>query len=207
MPALSSDSVFINCPFDEAYKPLLHAIIFCVIRCGFVPRSAQETDDASDLRIEKIARLIADCKYGIHDISRTEQDAATGLPRFNMPFELGVFWGCKKFGTGQNKKKVALVFEKESYSYLKYLSDLNGVDPKAHANKPGLVIKAIRNWLHTNSGRSTIPTAHTVQENYKTFTEHTLPLMLKESNTTLNDLTFNDYCTYVATTLNMQINP
>src|SRR5262249_5963635 len=30
------------------------------------------------------------CKYGIHDISRTEVTSASGLPRFNMPLELGV---------------------------------------------------------------------------------------------------------------------
>lgn len=29
-------------------------------------------DDSSEVRIDEIVRLIRECKYGIHDISRTE---------------------------------------------------------------------------------------------------------------------------------------
>jgi hypothetical protein len=41
-------------------------------------------DDASEVRIEKIAKIIAACRFGIHDICRTEPDETTGLPRFNV---------------------------------------------------------------------------------------------------------------------------
>lgn len=123
-----TDSIFINCPFDDEYSVLLRALIFTIYRCGFVPRSALEEDDASDIRIEKIVRLIEKCKYGIHDISRTELDQKTLLPRFNMPFELGIFWGAKKFGKKIHNEKNALIFEREKYNYQKYFSDLNGVD-------------------------------------------------------------------------------
>src|SRR5437867_12511026 len=63
--------VFINCPFDRQYKPLFEAIVFAVFDCGLWP-SALEIDDASEVRIDKIFKIIADCKYGVHDISRTE---------------------------------------------------------------------------------------------------------------------------------------
>ena len=69
-----NDNVFINCPFDPAYKPLFDATVFAVHDCGFIPRCALEEDDASQVRIEKIYEIIADCRYGIHDISRIELD-------------------------------------------------------------------------------------------------------------------------------------
>ena len=46
--------------------------------------------DRYDLRLLKILCIIGECRLGIHDISRTELDAASGLPRFNMPLELGL---------------------------------------------------------------------------------------------------------------------
>ena len=33
-----SDHVFINCPFDDQYKPLFNAIVFAIHDCGFVAR-------------------------------------------------------------------------------------------------------------------------------------------------------------------------
>src|SRR5579875_1306559 len=169
MTASYTDSIFINCPFDDEYADLLRALVFTIYRCGFVPRSALEEDDASDLRIEKIVRLIEKCKYGIHDISRTELDHKTSLPRFNMPFELGIFWGAKKFGKKIHKEKTALIFEKEKYNYQKYFSDLNGVDVKAHGNNVEQIISAVRNWLHTTSGRKTIPSAEIIRKNFVEF--------------------------------------
>ncbi len=68
----SATSVFINCPFDAQYRPLFEAIVFAVFACGFRPRCALEIDDASQVRIDKIFKIIAECKYGVHDISRTE---------------------------------------------------------------------------------------------------------------------------------------
>jgi transcription initiation factor TFIIIB Brf1 subunit/transcription initiation factor TFIIB len=60
-----------------------------------------EVSDASQVRIEKIAGIIAACKFGIHDISRTELDPTTHLPRFNMPLELGLFLGREAFRIAQ----------------------------------------------------------------------------------------------------------
>jgi hypothetical protein len=88
-------NVFLNCPFDEAYKPMFDVIHFTVHKCGFVLRSAQEAMDTATVRIDKILRLISESKYSIHDLSRIEyrQDAALRpefdipLPRFNMPLE------------------------------------------------------------------------------------------------------------------------
>ena len=112
----------------------------------FVPRSSLETENALENRLSKIEKLIEDCKYGIHDISRTEVNAGA-LPRFNMPFELGIFFGAKKFGGLKQKRKTALVLEHTRYLYQQYISDLNGIDIKDHNNDPEKVIKIIRDWL------------------------------------------------------------
>jgi hypothetical protein len=107
--------VFINCPFDDAYRPLFEAIVFAVQDCGYIARCSLEVTDASQVRIERIAGIIASCKFGIHDISRTELDPATNLPRFNMPLELGMFLGAKRFGPSKHKSKTCLILDVERY--------------------------------------------------------------------------------------------
>lgn len=100
MPSrLRTKDVFINCPFDDTYKPTLHAILFAVYDLSFTARSALEVDDASELRLDKIMRIIGQCAYGIHDISSVGLSSGTNLPRFNMPLELGLYLGCKRFGS------------------------------------------------------------------------------------------------------------
>jgi len=95
------DNVFINCPFDKQYKPIFNAIVFAIHDAGFVARCSLEVIDSGQTRLETIISIIAECKYGIHDISRTETSGKTKLPRFNMPFECGLFWGCFEYGGGK----------------------------------------------------------------------------------------------------------
>lgn len=188
MPS-SSDSVFINCPFDEQYMPLLRAMVFSIYRCGFYPRCAMEEDDGLDNRLSKILRIIEACKYGIHDISRTELNPG-GLPRFNMPFELGLFYACKHYGNGHSNK-VAAIFEHTKYSYQQTISDLNGVDTKDHNGDYKILIRKISTWLATASKRKTIPGYLIIIDDFDLF-ELNLPLILLESGLTLENLTFND---------------
>lgn len=90
--------VFINCPFDRAYRPLLRALLFAIHDCGFRARSALEVEDSGEVRVQKIIRIIKESPLGIHDISRVELDPSSNLPRFNMPLELGLFMGAKVYG-------------------------------------------------------------------------------------------------------------
>ena len=46
--------VFVNCPFDDEYRPMFQTIVFSVIGCGFFPRCALETADSGEVRIDKI---------------------------------------------------------------------------------------------------------------------------------------------------------
>jgi hypothetical protein len=107
--------VFINCPFDPEYEAIFRALLFAIHALGFKPRSSKEFDDSGQMRMEKLYDIIRDCRYGIHDISRTELHPDSGLPRFNMPFELGVFFGAKRLGSEGQHAKRALVLDVEPY--------------------------------------------------------------------------------------------
>ncbi len=149
-------SVFVNCPFDDAYKPMFEAIVFAVFDCGYRPRCALEAYDAGEARIEKIVALVRNCRLGVHDISRTELNAAS-LPRFNMPFELGLFLGAKRFGNAVQRRKICLVLDREPYRYQAFLSDIAGQDIAAHGGEPARAIGAVRDWLAAGQRRRPPP--------------------------------------------------
>ncbi len=157
MPAAPNASVFINCPFDSEYQPLFEAIVFCVAACGFIPRCTLELTDAGEVRIENIYRLINQCNHGIHDISRTEvADQPYALSRFNMPLELGIFLGAKRFG-GRSSQKRCLIIDRAPYRYKRFISDIGGQDIKAHNKRPATAIRHVRDWLQSAPGKTAIP--------------------------------------------------
>ena len=201
-----NDNVFINCPFDSAYKPLFDAMIFTVHDCGFISRCALEEDDASQVRIDKIYSIIADCRYGIHDISRTELDRNSGLPRFNMPLELGIFLGAKKFGIEAQKRKKCLILDIEPYRYQQFISDIAGQDIQTHNNSSKEVITHVRNWLRTASRRETIQGSSIIWRRYQDF-RRDLPQTARECQLTVEDLIFNDYTLVVTHWLRTKAKP
>lgn len=140
-------NVFINCPFDEVYLPLFRAMIFTVHDMGFRARSALEARNAGKVRIDKIQDIIAECKYSIHDISRTQIDKRYRLPRFNMPLELGIDLGCKRFGEGHEQEKVILVLDVQRFRYQRFISDIAGQDVYSHGGTQKQIVAQIRDWL------------------------------------------------------------
>ena len=190
-------NVFLNCPFDSDYKRLFNAMVFAVHDCGFIARCALEEEDASQVRIDKIYDIIADCRYGIHDISRTELDKNSELPRFNMPLELGVFLGAKKFGTDEQERKNCLILDKERYRYQQFISDIAGQDIQAHNNNPEEIVTVTRNWLRTASKRQTIPSGSIIWGRYQEFIRD-LPQLVQECQLEVDELIFNDYTSVLA---------
>ena len=198
-----ASNVFINCPFDEEYTPVLDAIVFAVFDCGFIPRSALEEDDGGDVRFEKIKRLISISKFGVHDISRTELDNINDLPRFNMPLELGVFIGATKFGDTHQRKKNTLILDMKPHRYQVFMSDIAGQDIRSHENEPSQAISHIRNWLNAASGRRTIPGGAAINARYRRF-QLELPNICEELQLTVDEITYNDYCNFVSDWLQEQ---
>jgi hypothetical protein len=191
-----NELVFINCPFDDAYLPLLRATVYTVYRCGFFPVSALADNNALENRIDKIFRMIEQCRYGIHDISRIELSSSQ-LPRFNMPFELGLFFGASHYGNDKQRKKNAMVFEGRQHQYRQYLSDISGIDIWAHNNDAHTLIRLVRNWLAAVSRRRTIPHAPTVISNYDEFILQLPTIVSRLKYNSIDEITFNDYCQIV----------
>lgn len=140
-------NVFINCPFDEAYYDLLRPLLFTISYLGFTPRIALERLDSGESRILKIVELIQSSMFGVHDLSRLKASKEGEFFRLNMPFELGIDYGCREFGVATCKSKKMLIMVAEPYAYQAAISDLAGSDVKAHGNNAEKVVEIIRNWL------------------------------------------------------------
>jgi len=198
--------VFINCPFDRAYRKLFYAIVFAVKDCGYIARSALEISDAGEVRLAKISKIISECGVGIHDISRTELDRPSRLPRFNMPLELGMFLGAKEFGDARQRSKISLVLDRSEHRYEKFCSDLKGCDISAHQRKPEAAIHAVRDFLRNAQPRLSIPGEKLIQRRYLRFLK-TLPLSCKQLGVRADGLIFNDYNTFVERWLEREAEP
>ncbi|MEA2162412.1 MAG: hypothetical protein QOK37_539 [Thermoanaerobaculia bacterium] len=161
-------NVFINCPFDDAYTPIFEAIVITIQACGFRAMCARSRLNSGEVRIHKIIDMIADCRYSIHDLSRTELDQTNALPRFNMPLELGIDVGCRAYGRDQ-KRKTFLVFDRDRFRFQKYVSDIAGQDIANHGDDPELAIARVRDWLRGESKRTDIPGAKAMRSKYSNF--------------------------------------
>ena len=192
-----ANHVFINCPFDENYEPIFDALIFAVFDCGFVVRSALEVDDSSQGRLDKIFAIIDQCKFAIHDLSRTELDPATHLPRFNMPLELGIFLGAKRYGGGHNAEKNCLILDTERFRYQRFISDISGQDIKAHSNAFAKAVACVRDWLNHVSARTTIPGPEAILRRYDRY-KGQLPEICQALQLRPHELTFKDKAAFTA---------
>lgn len=184
-------NVFINCPFDPGYSKLFNAIVFAVQLSGFVPRCSKEADNAGSTRLHKIQDIVAECKYSIHDLSRTEP-GLYNLPRFNMPLELGIDLGAKRYGSHRQKHKSLLILDKRPYRYQRFISDINGQDIWGHSDRPKQAILRVRNWLSTETGSATIPGGEYIHRRYLAF-KRDLPKLCEPFRFDVNDLTFGNY--------------
>jgi hypothetical protein len=200
IPSSFKQNVFINCPFDEIYTPLFNAIVFTLHDMGFRPRCALEASNAGQFRLDKIQDIISECKYSIHDLSRTELDTASGLPRFNMPLELGLDLGCKRFGSNYQREKICLVLDTEPYRYQIFISDISGQDIKAHQGDLKTLISVVRDWLRLelDPQKVIVPGGAKIFRRYKDF-QQALPAICAKLSWDLKRLPFADFSYAVAT--------
>jgi hypothetical protein len=196
-------SVFINCPFDRDYQPLFEAIIFTVFDCGFRPRCALDTEDGGQVRMEKIFGLIGDSKLSINDLCRVDLDSTTNLPRFNMPLELGIFLGARRFGQGSQRKKRCLIMDRERYRYRAFISDIAGQDIREHGDAPTRAIQIVRDWLRSQSQNSKMPGGKAIVERYEAFRAK-LPELCRDARLDEDDLIWIDYTELVWSWLNLR---
>jgi hypothetical protein len=189
--------VFINCPFSADYQNLFEALLFTIRRSGFRPRCALENDDGGEIRFEKICKIIAECSYGVHDISKTEPDAKSGLPRFNMPLELGLFLGARNFGGPKHARKKALILDREPYRYQAFMSDISGQDIHSHGADIATLIERVASWLRRQARDRGVPGGRAISAEFARF-QIDLPTLAASNLLQREELTFADLATIAA---------
>lgn len=163
-------SVFVNCPFDEEFAPILQAVAFCIVYLGFFPRLAPENADNAAARLDRIIDLIRGSKYGIHDLSRCKSTQVDEYARMNMPFELGLDHACRRYGPPPLAEKRILILEDARYDYMRALSDISGWDIHAHSGDHEKAVRHVRSWLIAQADAPVVGAA-LIQGKYIAFQE------------------------------------
>jgi len=182
-------NVFINCPYDAEYWPFFDAICFTIQACGFNPRCALETMDSGKNRMERIYQIISQSRFSVHDLSRVELNSA-GLPRMNMPLELGIVLGARQFGGMEHQNKLCLVLDVEEHRYHKYISDISGQDIHIYSGDISALIAILRNFLSEFVG-AFLPGYVELSARYAQY-RAALPYVCIDLNLTEDGLSFPD---------------
>jgi len=151
----SRDRVFLNIPYDKKFERLFLAYIAGISAFGMVPHATLEIPDSSR-RLEKILKLARSCEYSVHDLSRVQLDPAKPrVPRFNMPFELGLCVADANRREGQRQNW--FIFEAEANRVDKSLSDLKGTDPRIHGATVRGVLSGLCNVFRRPGRQPSVP--------------------------------------------------
>lgn len=163
-----------------------------MLACGLQPRCALEELDSGAVRLDRIARLIESCGFAIHDLSRVETGGRRSLPRFNMPFELGLDIGCKRFGSGAVRNKRILILDARKYRYQAFISDIAGQDVQPHNKATRTIIKRVRDWLRVWTADGDLSGEMTILRWFRRFSRN-LPELCRRAGLDRKNLLFVDY--------------
>ena len=141
-------TVFVNCPFDTAYRGSLDAIVFTCVHAGFLPLVAGSTGSVAVPRVERILEALSWSRYSIHDLTRYQGEGSNNLSRFNMPLELGMAMAQRGLRPSSDAHDW-LVLTPLGHVYQQYISDLAGFDPATHDGSQRRVSLAVLSWLLT----------------------------------------------------------
>lgn len=140
MPATSvrPNDVFINLPFDNKRERIFLAYVASLTGLGLNPRCVLEVSPDHD-RLRRLSSLMRQCAYSIHDLSAVQVSGRPfRVPRFNMPFELGMCAATSVEGPHRFR-----VFETVPHRVGQSLSDLQGYEPFIHHGTVSGVISAV----------------------------------------------------------------
>lgn len=142
-------SVFLNVPYDSPFENLYLAYIVGLTQLGLTINATLAVPNQG--RLDRIVNLIEQSDASIHDLSRIE--LSSGIPRFNMPLELGLALYRSRATNGRHK---VFVFEKKPYRMQHSTSDVSGIDPQIHNGRPKGVMAGLRNIFYQEDG-TTVP--------------------------------------------------
>ncbi len=150
---MAGASIFINAPYDKDFEPLFLAYLVGVLGFRLMPRAALEIGGSAN-RIDRVVEMIKRSRLSIHDLSRVELSAGPPhLPRFNMPFELGMAY----FYSRSEAAHQCFIFDGDHRQFEKSLSDLKGVDIYAHGSEVRRLFSQLCSALNA---QDLLPTVH-----------------------------------------------
>jgi len=153
-------SVFLNVPFDEKHEPIFLGMVVGLVSLGLKPRSVIEIPETGWGRMARLFDLLCSCGASIHDLSRVEDK----VPRFNMPFELGLAFALSRLKKAPHP---FFVFEAKRFRLNKTLSDLNMLDPRIHHNKGLEAIKCVHDCIFVKGKKPPAAEAETIYRKLK----------------------------------------
>jgi hypothetical protein len=136
----------------------------CSLICiGRTPRCAREVQETGRVRMDRITELIRGSVYSISDLSRLT-GGTKREPRLNMAFETGIIYGLSH---STPSKYQWFLLESQKHRLNRTLSDLNGHDPKIHADRPDRVIRIVIDWFRPITAGYRLPSPLQVVGVYK----------------------------------------
>ena len=144
------ESVFLNIPYDVAFEDLYLAYIVGLSQLGFKINVTLAVPNQG--RLDTIVKLIEASSASVHDLSRVE--LSKGLPRFNMPLELGLALYHSRATRGAHQVHV---FDRKPYQAQRSTSDVNGIDPQIHHGRPSDLMVGLRNLFRQPGDVTTVP--------------------------------------------------
>ena len=182
--------VFLNCPFDSGYLPLLNAAVFATVCCGLIPITSFAIIDPAISRLDKLIKLISHAKYSLHDLCRCHGEGTDNLARLNMPLELGISIGlsCTSIlnatGGDFDKNNWFLLVPNRIHekAYQRFISDLQGSDPISHGETQDSIVNAIMNIFTVVCDLPLSLTPTLVLESLPTYEQNLLDYKSKWSN-------------------------
>jgi len=144
------ESVFLNIPYDVAFENLYLAYIVGLTQLGLAVNAALAVPNQG--RLATIIELIEKSDFSIHDLSRVE--VSRGVPRFNMPVELGLALYRSHITNGQH---CVFIFERKQYRAQRSTSDVNGIDPQIHNGTVRGLMRGLRNIFRQPQNATTVP--------------------------------------------------
>jgi hypothetical protein len=154
-PAAALPRVFLNCPFDDAFRAQREAIVFTCVHAGFHPILATSSGKTGRPRLERILGALASCRFSIHDLSRCRGEGDENLARFNMPLELGMAMAMGADTVSRVPHEYLILVPDEALLYQRYISDLAGLDPQTHDGTAPRIAAEVLAWLLTAAEAST----------------------------------------------------
>jgi hypothetical protein len=129
-----------NHAFGPTSEYLYLAFIAGIVSVGLNPRSVVQLP-ANRSRLDRLFPLIAECAYSLHDLSYvTLSRTRFRVPRFNMPFELGL---AVAVSLQYPDRHQVMLFDAVRYRLAQSLSDVGGFDAYIHRGRGDGVLEGV----------------------------------------------------------------